>query len=556
MPATPPAVAMAAPLSAAIARYQVEPVAYVEDITLRGSLCQTGYRRCRHQQTDPRCQRRRTSTGELIEVRPEQARVLDAIAARPRVAFRAANGVGKDTLTAWAIEWFLVTHHLARIPIISPTGRQVRRTIFAELSTWLKTSLARDKLDILLTNEVRHRASPQEWWALGFSPQTDARDPTGHIEGIHAEHLLMILTEAKAVERGVWDAAERMATRPGNKVFVQSVPGGASGPFYECFTAKGHIWHGMQFASASITLDAAGTATCVPTTPLVSRESIETKLAEGVDSPNFRAGVLAEFLPNDPKALIPLAWVDAAMARWRALRDAGLLASLTPTHVAMDLGFGGSDKTSLARRCEWTVIGLERPPGDTMHAAGLALLAHQAGAMVVVDAIGASGVVDRLKELRVPVVPFVAGAGTDALDRTGEIGFLNMRAAAWWGLRELLDPQRGRGLALPDDALLRADLTEPRWMLTSTGRIQVESKDQIRRRLQRSTDDGDAVVMAFAAELVRGTALSLSVSIAPSEGTYHAARPGPDQGGVWQRNGGGGGTNGHANGSRRSVWGR
>jgi hypothetical protein len=47
------------------------------------------------------------------------------------------------------------------------------------------------------------------------------------------------------------------------------------------------------------------------------------------------------------------------------------------------------------------------------------------------------------------------------------------------------------------DDLLIGDLTAPRWSVNSSGRIQIESKDDIRKRLGRSTDSGDAVVQAF-----------------------------------------------------------
>jgi hypothetical protein len=525
----------------ALAWYAHEPVAYVEHMILRGSACPRGPVLCPHRPGRDGCQRRRTEQGELIVVRPEQADVLALIAEHPRVALRAANGIGKDTLTAWAIEWYLCTHYKAKVPIVSPTGRQVKRTIFSELALWVTRSLSKPNLELMMTNELRHLGAPREWTAFGFAPLVSSTDPTGGIEGIHAEHLLFIITEAKAVEKGVWDAAERMATRPGNKVFCQSVPGIAAGDFFECFTVKARTWRSYHFPSARRVEVEDGGVTYVPTTPLVDDASIQAKLEAGEDSPNFRAGVLAEFLSADPRALIPLAWVEAAHARWRALETAGTLATLPITTLGLDLGFGGSDRTSLAKRSGLVIVSVSRPPGDTMLATGLVRLLADAGAVPVVDAIGASGVVDRLRELGVKVLAFVAGARTDATDRTGELGFVDLRAAAWWGVRERLDPQRGDEIALPPDPLLTADLTAPKWQLTSGGKIRIESKDDIRKRLRRSTDDGDAVVMAFAAELMKGTDLVPSAIIDPTPATYHADRGG----GVWGDRRGG-----------RSLWGR
>jgi len=116
-----------------------------------------------------------------------------------------------------------------------------------------------------------------------------------------------------------------------------------------------------------------------------------------------------------------------------------------------------------------------------------------------VDVIGiGAGVVDRLVEQDFPVEPFNASERTVRTDESGELGFTNKRSAAWWNLRELLDPDsQWDPISLPPDDNLIGDLTSPLWKVTSGGKIQLESKDDIKKRLNRSTDDGDAVVMAF-----------------------------------------------------------
>ncbi len=61
----------------------------------------------------------------------------------------------------------------------------------------------------------------------------------------------------------------------------------------------------------------------------------------------------------------------------------------------------------------------------------------------------------------------------------------------------MLDPAHGHAVALPPDDTLTGDLTAPHWKVQSGGKILIESKDDIRKRLRRSTDAGDAVVQAF-----------------------------------------------------------
>src|SRR5206468_2073277 len=66
--------------------------------------------------------------------------------------------------------------------------------------------------------------------------------------------------------------------------------------------------------------------------------------------------------------------------------------------------------------------------------------------------------------------------GCAKTDRSGKLCFHNLRAYAYWCLREALDPERGDELALPPDAELLADLAAPRWQLTARG-IKLEAKD-------------------------------------------------------------------------------
>lgn len=125
------------------------------------------------------------------------------------------------------------------------------------------------------------------------------------------------------------------------------------------------------------------------------------------------------------------------------------------------------------------------------------LQAH--GARAVVDVIGiGAGVVDRLRELGREVIAFNSSEHSDRRDKSGELGFANLRSMGWWNLREMLDPVSADSVALPPDDQLTGDLTAPHWRAVSGGRIQVEAKYDIKKRLGRSTDDGDAVMMALA----------------------------------------------------------
>jgi hypothetical protein len=84
---------------------------------------------------------------------------------------------------------------------------------------------------------------------------------------------------------------------------------------------------------------------------------------------------------------------------------------------------------------------------------------------------------------------------SDAHDKSGKLGFLNVRAEAYWLFREALAPNSEQNIALPPDPALLADLCAPRWKLTARG-IQIEDKESIKKRIGRSPDRADAVVLA------------------------------------------------------------
>ena len=113
------------------------------------------------------------------------------------------------------------------------------------------------------------------------------------------------------------------------------------------------------------------------------------------------------------------------------------------------------------------------------------------------------GVVDRLRELGREVEAVHFGGAADDPQR-----FRNWRAAAFWTLREAME---GGEVSLADDDDLRADLSALRYVFTQDGRIQIESKNDCRKRLGRSPDRGDAVALAHwhASTEDQGTSLGL-----------------------------------------------
>ena len=210
---------------------------------------------------------------------------------------------------------------------------------------------------------------------------------------------------------------------------------------------------------------------------------------------------------DDPWQLIPTAWVEEAQERWTERRPK----HLKMTTIGFDPTRGGKDKSVLAPRYGWwfdeliIMDGKETPDGP----ASAAFVSQHVrdGACIQLDIIGGAGAstFDQLRQ---------NGMNVEAVDgrlesfghtvATGTLGFYNTRSENWWRMREALDPDEGDQLALPPSRTLKADLCAPRWQMTKRG-IQVEGKSterkdgfgDIKQRLGRSPDEGDAVVMGL-----------------------------------------------------------
>ncbi|MEM7634674.1 MAG: terminase, partial [Pseudomonadota bacterium] len=199
---------------------------------------------------------------------------------------------------------------------------------------------------------------------------------------------------------------------------------------------------------------------------------------------------------DEPFQVIPQGWVEAAMDRWH---EAGGSAPMTSLGVV--IAQGGSDMTVLsARHGGWfarlkTYKGVDTHDGPSV--AGLIFMQLRDGAEVVLDMGGGYGgsTYDHLKQTLSPT-QFNGAAAGPGRDKSGTLGFLNLRAAAWWALREALDPDYGGQIALPRDAELKSDLCAPTYKVVPGAKIQIEDKQELKKRIGRSPDRGDAVVMA------------------------------------------------------------
>jgi hypothetical protein len=442
-----------------------------------------------------------------------------------RAAVRGPHTLGKTCVASIAILWFALTRD--NLPDKSDWKIITTASVSRQLSDFLWPEVRKWSTRVRWNKVGRPEFTQYELMAetlrlkTGKASSITSSEETG-TEGGHADHLLYIFDEAKAIEPSRWDAAEGALMGGVGKEIIAlaiSTPGDPQGRFFEIHNRKPGL---EDWWVRHVTINeciAAGRAT---------KDFVDQRRRQwGENSAVFQNRVLGNFCESTEDCVIPLAWVEAANERWLQrikLRQSdwnwvdGATRGQWPnwewqskaheedfTCAGVDIARSDlGDKTVIARRQGETVTQLDRYSiADTMPIVGKVkgILERYTRAYAMVDVIGiGSGPVDRLREMfpGKRIQAFNASEGTTMKDRGKELEFSNCRSAAWWNMRELLDPAYDSEVALPPCDILTGDLTAPkRGKDTSSGKITVESKKDIRKRLGRSTDDGDAVVMAF-----------------------------------------------------------
>lgn len=436
---------------------------------------------------------------EILEVQPTpyQEEILTQLPLRKRVCVRGPHGLGKTALMAWIVLCFALTRDNEdwKVPTTASAWRQLAEYLWPEVHKWSK----RIRWDRVGRSPFNERA---ELLTLHLKLDNGsafalASDKPGALEGAHADQLLYILDEAKIIPDGNFDSVEGAFSGSGdNYAIVMSTPGEPVGRFHDIQTRKPGY---EDWWTRAVTLQEAIVA------GRISQEwANQRKRQWGKKSAVYQNRVLGNFAVGSEDGVIPLSWIERANEVYRQWVSAGKPGILN--YLGIDVGLGGKgDKSTFALNYEYKIDKIKvydnlNKDTATMELTGYAngILDANPAARAVVDIIGiGAGVGHRLREMGKKALFFSAGARTKRKDKSGEMGFADTRAAAWWLTRELLDPESGVEVGLPDDDELTGDLTAPRYRVISNGKYRVESKEDIRKRLKRSTDKGDGVVQAL-----------------------------------------------------------
>lgn len=413
-----------------------------------------------------------------VELEDWQVEALEKVRTDDRVSVRAGHGVGKTALLSIVALWFLLTHFPCKIPVTANSQDQLRDVVWPEITTWARRLPPEflDQLEITAERIGLKGATDQAF----IVPRTASKERPEALQGFHSPNLLFLIEEASGIADIVFEVAQGALSTPGAKVLMLGNPTRLSGFFYDSHHILSHRWTGMRVNSEDIPR---------------ARGHIDDIIAKyGRDSNAYRIRVLGEFPTTEDQQVIPFELIQAAINR-----KVAPITTYCPVW-GVDVARFGDDRTTLAKR---RTNALMEPikcwrGKDTMQVAGL--IKHEwdetikplRPSEILVDVIGiGAGVVDRLFELGLPV----RGINVAERPSSGD-DYLRMRDQLWWEGRKWFEK---RDVVICDDKELIAELQGSTYTFSSAGKIIIESKDEMKKRIGRSPDLADAFLLTMAA---------------------------------------------------------
>ena len=422
----------------------------------------------------------------------KQREIMLSIRDNRRTAVRSCHGVGKSHTASLVAAWWLDTHPPGEAFVVTsaPTFAQVR----AILWRYIRRVHRRAKLAGRVNQTEWH--IEDELVAFGRKP---ADHDESAFQGIHARYVLVILDEACGIPEQLWVAADALTTNADCRILAIGNPDNPASHFRKvCQPGSG--WHVIgisAFESPNLTGEE------VPDTvaqALVGREWVEEKASEwGEDNPLYKSKVLGEFSEDAPNKVVRAS--DVARCRIDP-ESKPKPEDLEPVELGVDVGGGGDETVIRERRGrragrEWRAH-TDRP--EKIAPMVLAAIKESGATTVKVDSIGVGfGVIGELRNLAGQGKHTAHIIGVNVGEKSSQPDkYKNLRAEIWWEIARSLSERQGWDLSVMENAdTTVAQLLEPLWQADAQGRIQVEPKDEIRKRLGRSPDNADALLLAF-----------------------------------------------------------
>jgi hypothetical protein len=405
-----------------------------------------------------------------------------------QIAVASGHGIGKSALVSWLILWAMCTFEDTRGVVTANTDAQLRTKTWAELAKWYRRCIFASWFEFTATALYARDEAHSKTWRIDMVPWSERN--TEAFAGLHnqGKRVVLIFDEASAIPKIIWETAEGALTDKDTQIIwaVFGNPTRNTGRFRECFGSLKHRWVTRQIDSRAARM--------------TNKEQLAQWVADyGEDSDFVRVRVRGVFPRAGSTQFIGSDIVEAAASREA---HAGVYDALV---LGVDPARFGDDESVIyirKGRDGSTHKPIKFRGLDNMQLAARVAEQYEfyrADAIFVDGGGTGSGVVDRLRQLRIPVIEVQFGASPDRSQPGQEaIAYANKAAEMWGVMKEWLKT----GGSIPhDDTDLHSQLTDREYgFVLRDGRdaIQLESKKDMKKRGLSSPDIADALALTFA----------------------------------------------------------
>lgn len=433
---------------------------------------------------------------EVLRFKPDnwQQKALMDLAGNPKVAIKSGQGVGKTGMEAVALLWFLSCFPYPRVVATAPTKQQLHDVLWSEISKWMSRSPLLSSILKWTKTYIYMIGNEKRWFAVART----ATKPE-NMQGFHEDNMLFIVDEASGVADPIMEAILGTLTGENNKLLMCGNPTRTSGTFFDAFNGDRALYQRHTVSSAD--------------SPRTNKQNIEALIRKyGRDSNVVLVRVYGEFPKQEDDVFIISSLIDHC-----CMLDLPEDTPIKRISFGVDVARYGGDETVIAANVggRITLPVIFRGQSLMTTVGKIVQLYRQAIAeyptyrkkiYVNIDDCGlGGGVTDRLEEVkreeklnRMVIVP-VNAAGKVPEENVGD-GVVracdlydNMTTYLWGIVKELLTREE---ISLQNDNEMVAQFSCRKYRLTSRGKMQLESKEEMKNRGIASPDRADAVALS------------------------------------------------------------
>lgn len=392
-------------------------------------------------------------------------------------SIRSCNGAGKTFFIPRLALRFLIAFPDSIVINTAPTWRQIENQYWRNFRSAYEHSKYNFGGKIYKTQYN----IDENWFALGVAANANN---VANFQGWHSKNVMVIFDEASGIPPIIWEASMGAMSGGANVRFVAiGNPNSNTGPFADTFTDP--MW-------AKIHISAFDIPNVKEKKQIIQGLSTwewveEMRKKYGEDSDIYRVRVLGEPPIAEADTLIPIGWVESAFTSEREMSGRGEI-------LGVDVArFGDDDSALVYRKGNYAKVIDVIHGNDTMQIAGKVRiqLVKNKNLKAHIDIVGIGvGVFDRLREMP-DIADRVFGVNNASAPENKD-EYINVRVESWdimkdWVRDAILEKHEGF-----------YELAKPKYKITSTGKMQLESKEEMKKRGIPSPNVGDGLALTFA----------------------------------------------------------